>query len=92
MIIDAHWGAWNFCQLGSWSFIVSLPPCSPPFSQWGDTVKAIIIFDVKDTEEFKKIKEASKLPDEKWYLLRNRDDILYIINKLFDIIDKGEGI
>jgi len=47
-------------------------------------MKAVIIFEVEDYEEFEKLKEAHKLPDEKWWLLLNKYDICDVIKEVIE--------
>ena len=45
-------------------------------------MKAVIIFEVKNKKEFEKLKEAHKLPDEKWWLLTDIYRIYEVINEV----------
>jgi len=38
-----------------------------------EELKVRIEFPVKNKEEFKRLKSASKLPDETWYLINDED-------------------
>ena len=46
-------------------------------------MKARIDFEVKNEEEFEKLKECSKLPNEKWSLLSEKENIE--LNKLIEM-------
>ena len=47
-------------------------------------MKAVIIFEVKNKKEFERLKEAHKLPDEKWWLLLNKYDICNVIKEVIE--------